>query len=41
MAELASPVLASAISPMNCESILLQMCDNGCKIETVPIGYDD
>lgn len=39
--ELASPLLSKSISDYDAERILQKMCDNGCRVIIVPIGYED
>ena len=41
MAALASNILSAAISNYMAEQILCEMCQKGCRILIVPIGYDD
>ena len=40
MRELASPVLSDAITQYDAEKILRKMCNNGCRVIFVPVGYD-
>ena len=41
MSALASNILSAAISSYMAEQILCEMCQKGCRILIVPIGYDD
>lgn len=41
MKELSSPLLSDSISQYHARGILSEMCDRGCKIIFVPVGYDE
>lgn len=41
MNELASPLLSNAIEEHHARSILQRMCELGCKVVVVPVGYAD
>ena len=41
MRELAAPMLSKAIGEYEAERILEKMCDNGCHVFYVPVGYDE
>ena len=41
MVSLASHIMSDAISSYMAEQILCEMCQKGCRILIVPIGYDD
>lgn len=41
MKALASPLLSDAISDYEAERILRKMCEDGCRVVIVPVGYDD
>lgn len=41
MRELASPLLSKSINEYDAERILQHMCENGCRVIVVPIGYSD
>ena len=41
MRELASPLLSNSITDYEAGNILNNMCEKGCRVLVVPIGYDD
>jgi len=41
MRELASPLLSNSIEEHQADAILRKMCERGCKVVIVPVGYDD
>lgn len=38
--ELSSPVLSDAVQKYEAKQILDRMCENGCRVAIVPVGYD-
>ena len=41
MRKLASPLLSKHISGHNARAIMQVMCNNGCVVHVIPIGYDE
>ena len=41
MRALASPRLSDHIEPYTAEQIVRSMCNKGCRVVIVPVGYDD
>lgn len=39
--ELSSPLLSKAIGEYEAEKIMEKMCEDGCRVIVVPIGYDE
>lgn len=39
--DLASPLLSNAVTQHDADRILRQMCEQGCRVVIVPIGYNE